>query len=431
MSAFTAPAWARLLTVLGFVAFGVGTVFYLLTKTGIDMPLVEDIGTYEVALEVSDVDNLEEAGHVRIAGVRVGEVQSREVIGDHARVVLSLYNEYAPLHKGATVRIGNKSLVEETYLDITDGNGAAIPSGTTLPRSAVQHSTQLHDILASLDPKTRTAMGSFLRSVGAGTKGTQRDIAQLFSGLGDLGRQGHTALDAVAAQSEDLRALARETTAVLTALDTGEGQLARMVGNADRLTAATAGQRHAIEATMRKLPGLLDSTRTASGQLTELSGSLGPVAADLRTAAPALTKAMRQLPAASRDLRGMMPALTRVLDRSSATLNRVPTFGRDLRGIFPKTREILRDVNPMLAYLRPYGSEFGAFVANFNAISGYADEAGVHYFRLFQLYNDSSLSSPTDFGYPGAYKNAIPEPGTGGTPGPFTGEYPRVERAPR
>lgn len=431
MKGLMASAKARTITVAAFLLLGVSVIVTLLTATGLNMPFLEDLGEYNVTLQMNDVDNLVEAGRVRIAGVEVGEVQTIDVQPGGAKVVISLHPRYAPLHQGATVWVGNKSLVEETYLGVKDGTGAAIPNGGSLPAQAVLPSTQLRDVMYSLDGKTRADMGALLLSSGKATEGTKDDVAGIFSGLGNLGRQGYDALDAVAAQGAELRSLARESTTLLRSLDTGRGQIATMVDNADRLTQATASQRSSIEGTVRRLPGVLDSASTATVKLTELSHSLGPVAHNLEEAGPDLSDALHNLPGASDDLRGLLPALDDTLGNAPRTLRKVPDFGDDLRDLIPDARDVLRDANPMLRYLKPYGPEIGAWFAGFNSAAQYTDEAGKHYFKLMPIQNDAMLQVPVDPGSPGAYKNAIPPPGSGGTPGPFKGQYPRVEREPR
>jgi phospholipid/cholesterol/gamma-HCH transport system substrate-binding protein len=125
--------------------------------------------------------------------------------------------------------------------------------------------------------------------------------------------------------------------------------------------------------------------------------------------------------------------LDNTLDSASPTLDGIPDFGDDLRDqLIPRSRDILRDVNPMVDYLRPYGPEIGGFLANFNAMVNYTDEAGNHYFRTFLTGNDASVATPLGL-KAGAltYYNPIPKAGGGSQPGPFTGKFPRLERQPR
>jgi phospholipid/cholesterol/gamma-HCH transport system substrate-binding protein len=413
-----------------FVLAGVAVIVYLFTGTQVTIPLLSEPRDYLVDIVVPDIDNLVTASKVEIAGVKVGEVRYLAAQPDGMRVTIALENKFAPLHQGVRVRVAQRSLVEETYLDVTDGTGPPIRPGSTVPRAALQPSVQLRDILNGLDPGTRQQLGQTLRSLGAGTNGSKPDVNALMTGLGDLGMEGHTALDAIAAQSADLTALTRETSTLMTALDTGNGIIADLVTNAQRITSATADQRPAIEASLRQLPGVLDSADTATANLTTLAGALNPVAARLNEASPELSAALRQLPDNTKNLRALLPALDKTLDRAPDTLHRIPTFGRDTRNLIPPTQKILQDLNPVLGYLRPYGPEIGGFVANFNAILGYKTEEGIHYARLLAVGDDAAVQSPTNVGAT-TYINPYPAPGKGNFPGPFTGQYPRVEREPK
>lgn len=424
----------RTLVVLGFAALCAVLFGWLWASGGGRIPGITHAPKYTVAFRDSNVLNLAHFGDVQVAGVRVGRVQDLTADRNSARVVIGLDPVSAPLHRGATVRVGIRSLEGPSYVEVVDGNGPPIPAGSTLPDTAVKPSVDLRAVLASLDPKTRAKLGATLRSLGAGTRGTQQSVAQVMSALGVIGRQGYTAVDAIAAQSEDLRQLAAQTTALLDALDTGQGQIADAVRNAQRLTAATAGQRQAVEATVKNLPGVVGSARTAAGKLTTLSGSLAPVAANLNRAAPDLDHALLQLPATTADLRGLLPALDGTLGEAPATLNRVPTLGDDVTALVPKAQFELRDLNPMLAYLSPYGHDVAAFFTNFGAAFSSTDENGYNFMRLMPVFNEQSLKGypieTSNLG-PLTKTNAYPAPGQSGNLAPLAGPPPHLERDPR
>jgi phospholipid/cholesterol/gamma-HCH transport system substrate-binding protein len=417
------------LVVLG-TAFVLALVYigYLLNRAGVGNPLAGS-GSYTLSFETSDVDNLIPVGDVDVAGVNVGKVESITRQNGKANVVVSLDRDAAPVHGGVTVRVGAKSLAGESYVDIMDGSGAPLSSGTKLPSSSVRPAVQLRDIVNSLDPKTRKSLGSLLRTAGAGTVGSKDDVANAMTGLGQLGREGYTAVDAISAQSRDLTALAQQTTTVLGALNTGQGQIATLVEQAQRLTAATSGQKQSLTDTVRKLPGVLTSTRTATGKLRELSSAVGPVASDLQNASPYLNTALQQLPGTTRDLRGLLPSLTGTLQEAPATLDRVPTLAQDASALIPQLRTTMTNLNPMLGYLAPYGPELGAFFSNFGAMLNYTDEAGVHFFRLEpDLGNDRIVKGiPLQLPKLLAGNNPYPASGQSNAPTgrPFTKLYPQ------
>lgn len=386
---------------------------------------------YRLSLEFNEVDNLVTASQVRIAGVRVGEVTETKPIPTGALVEFIIRNpDVYPLHEGLTVQLQEKSAQGEYYLNVIDGKGPEIPAGTKLPRSVGRQSTQLFDLYKTLNTTTQADTRDMIQKLAVSTGSTKDQVAATFTGLGALGREGYTALDAVSSQSKDLESLVADTSTVLDALDTGQGQIAQLVRSANKVTASTAGQRKAIEETFQLLPGVMDSAKAGSDSLAKLSGALAPVAADLRVASPGLSESVKELPKATDDLRGMLPAMSDTLDRAPATLDRTGKFSDDLSDFFPSARNILRDINPILKYVEPYGPEIAAYIANFNASVGYTDRAGVHYVRAGLFANEEMLQSPVDVPLT-TYENPFPKPGTGANPGPFAGPYPRVERESR
>ncbi|MGH3519641.1 MAG: MlaD family protein [Haloechinothrix sp.] len=427
-----AMPFVRLVVLLLFTGLCAAMFGYLWVNSGGRLPLISAKG-YQVSINLPKVANLVYDADVMVAGVKSGKVSELEVESDHAKVTLRLEPSIVPLHEGATVQVRNKTMIEETFLEISDGTGKPLPDGVRLPDSAAKPAVQLNDVLAGIDSDTRKALASTIRSLGVGTKDSRDAISAALTGLGDLGRRGGDALGALAAQSEDLEALTGHTATLLSALDTRQGQLAQLVTDADRLTKATASGRGDIEATMRELPRLLDTAATASDGLNEVAGALGPVAGNLREAAPQLSAALTELPQTSADLRKLLPALDGVLDAAPQTLRRVPVVAKDAREIFPTLDVALADVNPMLAYLEPYGPDIAAFFTNVGQALSRGGPGG-NALRVFMIFNEQSVrGQPFDANSlaPLNKRNPYPKPGQSADPGPFEGTYPRVERGER
>ena len=380
-------------------------------------------GGYRVTAVVADTQNLVYDSEVRIAGVPVGKVRDLRRTGEGVEVALEIRGDATPLHEGATVVLRAKTLIEETYLEVTDGTGAEIPDRGRLPASAEQLSVKFDDLLDSLPPDTRVALASAARRLGAATDGQSESISATLAALGRLGREGHDALDVLAAQSEDLAGLVRETTALLAVLDEGEGQIARMVTRADQLTRAFASRDARLEETVRLLPGLLDRTRTASPPLRQLAGALTPLAEPFRRAAPDLNAALAELPGANAELRALLGPLDRVLDRAPASLTRTPPAAADLSALVPVLRVGLADLNPVLAYLAPYGRDFGANAANLAQVMNVSQPGGVAAGRFLSIFDQHSLR---EAGVPAKPHNAYPPAGGAVHPQPFSGSVPRV-----
>jgi phospholipid/cholesterol/gamma-HCH transport system substrate-binding protein len=417
----------RVVALVVFFGAVLATLAVLYKGTGHNLPF-ESTG-YQVSVTMDNVDNLVAAGQVQEAGVRIGKVDSVDFNGKgEVTVVMTIDSGQAPLHQGLKIRVGTRSLVGETYLDVTDGKGAAIASNTLLPESDVENGVQLHDVLASLDATTRGQLSALLQSAGVSTAGTSSSVDALMTALGNLGRNGNVALDALAAQSRSLTAMSRQTVAVLDALDTSNGQIVDLVQHADALTKATAVQDDAIRSTMQELPGVLGNASTASTSLSGLADALDPVAKDLHAAGPNLTTALNQLPSTLHDLHAMLAPLSGVLKEAPATLTKVPTLSSDLNTLIPIAMGTTSQVNPMLAYLKPYGADLASYFANFNAVLNYRDENGAYYLRLTPFVDTSSPQVPIKTnGLLGNYTNAYPGPHKGADPGPFTGTFPHIK----
>ena len=424
---------ARAISVGGFALVFVVGFIHFWTGAGGNIPGVTDRGRYNVSFVTDNVSNLRSSGDVSIAGIVIGKVEGESLVGGRTRVNLSLNGDIGPLHRGATVRIGLKSIVGQSYVDIVDGSGPAIAAGSTLPAKSVIEPVDINQILSTFDPKTRQSLSSMIQSLAASTGGTSQSLDNIMGGLGQLGRDGYTAVDAISAQSGDLRSLVKETATMMDALNVNDGQIADLVQNAQRLTASTSAQSQAIAQTVSALPSLLGSARTATDSLTQLGGALTPVTTNLRQAAPQLTTALEQLPGVATDLSGLVPDLNATLNIAPATLTRIPTFSSELTRLLPAAQVTLSDVNPMLDYLRPYGRDIGAMFASFGGAMDVVDANGVRPIRVAPIFNSRSITGlpfPLTID-PLHWNNPYPAPGAAGNPTPFKGTYPRVQQEPQ
>jgi phospholipid/cholesterol/gamma-HCH transport system substrate-binding protein len=420
----------RTATVFAFIAMLALIFGVLWVNSGGQLPGIT--GGYHVRAAFSDVHNLVYDSDIRMAGVQVGKVRDLVHKDGEVEVTMEIRGAAEPLHEGATVKLRPRTLIEETYIEVVDGDGAPIPHGGRLPATAEVPSVRIDDVLNALDRPTREAVASLVRRLEVATEGRSDDLSATLSALGRLGREGHDAIDVLAAQTEDLKGLLAETTTLLSVLDEGEGQIARLASATERVTRVSAERAGRIEETMRLLPGLLDRTRAAAPSLGRLSGALSPLAEPLRRAAPGLQAALAELPGATAELRGLLPPLDTALARAPATLTRTPPVAADLSALVPPLRTLLADVNPMLAYLAPYGQDLAGFVANVAQVLNGVDPGG-KYLRILVVLNEKSFTGDvpvsTQAG-PLEKSNAYPDPGQGADPQPFSGNVPRVEEEP-
>jgi phospholipid/cholesterol/gamma-HCH transport system substrate-binding protein len=423
------PRIVQITTLLLFVLLCTGVFSYLWVNSGGKIPGVTKT-TYQVSATFPRVANLVYFGDVMVAGVKVGKVTSVTPVGNQARVVMDL-TSYAPLHQGATAIIRAKTLIEESFVEILDGTGPAEPSGWALPQGAGKPPTQLNDVLVSLDGKTRGALSDQLKSFGAATEGSQQSVSEAIAGLGELGRGGRTTLDALADQSEDLKKLTGNTARMMAALNTQRGEIANLVSSANQLTTATSDGQDDLKEVMRTLPPVLESARDASHSVHQIGDALDPVARHLHDAGPKLSDALHELPGTSKDLRGLLPYLDKALDRAPDTLTKVPDFSDVTNDLIPQAKSDLRDLNPLLGYLKPYSKELATVLPNFAQTLAHGDANG-RYLRTLLYVNDMTFKDTpvnTNIG-PFDKFNPYPWPGQGYKPSGAGRPFTRVEKEP-
>ena len=427
----TRKIYIQLGVVLAFVGLCATIFGYMWVNSGGKLPFISKF-TYKLAVDIPRVSNLVYYADVAVNGVLVGKVEEITPQGDHAHIVMDLAR-YGPVHAGAKVRVRAKTLVEESFLEVEDGTGPALSSGSMLPPGSGIAGTQLNDVLLALDGKTRLQLADASRSLGAATVGTRQSFSDAVAGLGAVGRGGHDALDALAAQSEDLRALSANTATLLTALNTQRGQIAQLVDDANTLTTATADGREDLAQFMRELPPTLKSAKDASDSVDRLGRALDPVARNLNDAAPDLSDALHELPGISDRARALLPDLDGVLKDAPDTLDKVDTLSDDLKDFTPKGEDFLAELNPMLGYIKGYKREVGAVLATFAQTMAHGDANGhIFYAQLnFSSFGTGQgvKAAPTSTHVgPLDQSNPYPLPGQGYNPSGVGRSYEKLHR---
>ncbi|WP_110208473.1 MlaD family protein [Nocardioides daejeonensis] len=408
--------------ILGFI--------YLWNGTGGPTPALN--GPYKVKFVADDIKNLRPAGDVRIAGVLIGRVVKQENEGGKAVVEVEIDDEFAPLHDGATVRVGMKSVIGQSFVAVVDGTGAELRNGHVFEGESVIDPVDIDEVVSTFDKPTRKALASLLGSLDPATKKSGKSIDGLLDGVGMLGREGYTAVDAIAAQSKDLAALVNEANTILVALNTGRDQIGSLVRNAQQVTSATAGESDQLAAVVRKLPGLVNSAGQATSTLDGLATDLAPVAADLDRSAAPLSVALKDLPPITDGLRSLLDPMDSSLGRADETLDQVPALAAMLRDIAPDLDTLLANVNPMVKYLAPYGVDIGSMPGNFAGGFDIPLENGVKAVRLAPLFSQYTVrNNPLNLMAidPLHWNNPYPKPLTAESPGaPGYTNFPEIEK---
>ena len=134
-----APTVWQMGTIVGFALSCFGILLFLWITFGGPTPLAAK--GYIVKVPVTEAAQLANQSDVRISGVSVGKVQKIELSpdGKHALATLELDDTYGPIPANTRAILRQKTLLGETYVELTPGSpdAAPLPEGGSLANGAV------------------------------------------------------------------------------------------------------------------------------------------------------------------------------------------------------------------------------------------------------------------------------------------------------
>ena len=170
---------------IAFALSCVGLLMFLWLSFGGSLPLAPQ--SYRFTVEFSQAVNLGNQADVEIAGVPIGKVVSVGLDRRTGlnRAVIEIESRYAPRPANTRAILRQKTLLGETFVQLTLGNekGRMLPDGGTLPQAQVSPTVQLDQILSTFDPATRHAFESWIEQEGIALTGRGQAFNAAFAEL--------------------------------------------------------------------------------------------------------------------------------------------------------------------------------------------------------------------------------------------------------
>src|SRR5262249_51242421 len=150
-----------------------------------------------------------------------GKVAKKDLDVGHNRtlVTIQLDRRYAPIRSDATAILRQKTLLGETYVELTPGSSTTmLPEDGRLPDGQVHDSVQLDEIFDALDPKTRMAFRTWQQELAKGIAGHGRDLNDAIGTLPGFASDAGDVLAVLDSQQNALSLLVKNTGVVFGAL---------------------------------------------------------------------------------------------------------------------------------------------------------------------------------------------------------------------
>jgi phospholipid/cholesterol/gamma-HCH transport system substrate-binding protein len=394
-----------------------GLLLFLWLAFGGSIPLKPK--GYRFQASFAEATQLAKEADVRISGVPVGKVKTIEPDTKTGRTtaVIELESRYAPVKSDAKAMLRQKTLLGETYVELTPGTPDAKPvaENGTLAQTQVSPTVELDEILRAFDPKTRRAWQTWMQAQAQGIDGYGQDINDALGNLGPFAEDTATLVDILNRQEGGVSRLISNTGVVFEALTERQGQLRSLIRNSNQVFATTASRDEALKEAFVALPTFEDESRVTLRRLAEFSTDTDPLVDQLRPAARELSPTLIDLSALAPDLKKLFIELNPLIDASKTGFPAAQRVLKDLRPLLAQIDPAANQVVPILDFVGLYKRELNAFFANVTAATQARSTASrVHYLRTTNPLNPENLAvyprrigtnRPNPYTKPGAFDN--------------------------
>src|SRR3954454_2103342 len=361
-----APGVGRILTMVLFALSCVGLLLFLWISFGGSTPLAPR--GYRIQAAFPAATQLGLQGDVRMAGVTIGKVVDKRLDprANRTLATLEIQPRFVPLHRDTRAILRQKTLLGETYIELTPGRrgAAAIPDGGRLADSRIARNVTLDQVFQALDPRTRTASGGWPRARARAVAGRGADLNAALGELPGFTSSATDVLDVLDRQQLAVRGLIHGTGQVFGALTQDEAQLHNLVSGSAQVFGTTARHNARLAQTFRVFPTFLDESRLTFQRLQRFAKRHDPLVRDLQPPTRDLVPTLRDVKALAPDLEQTFRRLGPLISASKAGL---PALRDTLDGTSPLLAQVqpfLEQLNPVLQWLEYNQSMVSDFFTN-------------------------------------------------------------------
>jgi phospholipid/cholesterol/gamma-HCH transport system substrate-binding protein len=365
-----APSTTQLLVITGFALSCFGILLFLWVTFGGPTPFRAK--TYEVKVPFNEATQLAEQSDVRISGVNVGKVQKIELSpeGNQALATAAIDARYAPLPESTRAILRTKTLLGETYIELTPGSreGPELDDGGILPEANVAESVQLDEIFRTFNAQTRAAFQEWMQEAAVAINGQGQSLSYALGSLDPTVTEFDQLFRVLDSQRLAVGQLFRNGATTFQALRGREGQLADLIQSSNAVFQTTASRDRDIEALFRAFPTFLDESRLTFARLKGFSQNADPLMRQLVPAAEELSPTLIALSKLAPESKAFFEGLGPVIKRAPSGFSALRTIFRDefpplLRAVDP----FIRNLNPILVGLKLYRVDLASFFGNLAA----------------------------------------------------------------
>ena len=408
------PTVTRVLIAIGFAISCFALALFLWVAFGGPIPLKPE--GYRFTVPFDEATQLAVESDVRISGVSVGKVKRIELNDEGlAEATVELDSAYAPIPTDTRATLRSKTLLGETYVELTPGSEESEPleEGGNIAAAQVAESVQLDEIFRTFDEPTRVAFQTWMSSQALAFRGRGDDFSAAIAGLEPFAEEADTALRLLDSQGLATQRLIRDGGEVFEALSERRGQLRGLIENSDAVFATTARRNAELAETFRIFPTFLRESRATLARLESFAADSDPVVQQLRPAARELSPTFIALGELAPDLETFLVGFGRATNAAGEGFAALRGLLDDeLPPLLSRLDPYMAQANSILEGVYLYRREITAFLANITAATngflGLSDEL----IPLHNIRTEAPLSPEIMAAYPQRLRSTRTNPYT-------------------
>jgi phospholipid/cholesterol/gamma-HCH transport system substrate-binding protein len=395
------PSVSKIATMVLFALSCVGLLLFLWLSFGGTMPFNAQGYRFNVAFP--NAFDLADQADVRIAGVSVGKVVAteRDAKDNRTLVTIQMDNQYSPIRKDTTAILRQKTLLGETYVQLTPGSPHSPPlaEGARLSNGQVVPAVQLDEIFNTFDPTTRAAFRQWQQEIAKAVKGNDQNLNDVLGNLPPFAINFTQLLQVLDIQHSAVVSLVQNGGTTFAALNRDPAALRTLITAGDTTFGELARNNVALADVFHVFPTFLTQSRLTMADLKTFSANSDPVIRELIPVAQKLKPTLTAVNQLAPNLRTLFVKLGPLVTVSRTGL---PATERILKGLGPNTLldqlgPFLEQLNPILDWIGGHQQLTSDFITDggasfFARTSSFGGNGTGHYLRQFGPGGAETLS---------------------------------------
>jgi phospholipid/cholesterol/gamma-HCH transport system substrate-binding protein len=311
---------------------------------------------------------------VKVAGVKVGQIDSLDVTkDDKAAVVLNITDPgYQDFRQDAGCIVRPQGLIGERFVECTLTAKRSPGEQPPPPLERITSGPGKGEYLLSVEHNSKTVdldligdimrqpvrqrLSLILNELGTGLAGRGADLNDVIRRADPALKEVDNLLKILASQNQVLADLARNSDTVLAPLGRERAKVGDAIANSSAVAQATAERSAALESSIQKFPAFLTQLKPTMTRLGALSDEMTPVLTDLGAVAPEVNRLILQLGPFSQ---AALPAFQTLGDAADVGTPAVKA-----------ARPVIGDLRQTASVLRPVAKTASALLRSFQSNQG-------------------------------------------------------------